>query len=217
MADVKQSAGLQTIFAIFLGLMVTAFIGIGVYTFYPPPETQFSRRVLDLNREEQAIRNSKAPDDLTPADRARIQEIRDDLNKTQDAGQVSRASWGRTTSIILIAFATFVMAVSLVRAEQLPVISNGLLLGGVFTMIYGIGWIVATDTSVARFLVMAVALLITLALGYARFVRGRVPSPAPGPDRIGGAEGLVDLDRRVRGLEQRMDEAAKVLGRKNDG
>lgn len=31
------------------------------------------------------------------------------------------------------------MAISLVRADQLPVISNGLLLGGVFTMLYGVG------------------------------------------------------------------------------
>ena len=62
--------------------------------------------------------------------------------------------------------ATLAMAVSLVRANQLQVISNGLLLGGVFTMLYGVGWIIATDVSKARFVVMAIALVITLALGY---------------------------------------------------
>jgi hypothetical protein len=216
MADVRQSAGLQTIFAIFLGLMVTAFIGVGVYTFYPSPRTASSRRVLELNRQEQAVRNSKGPNELTPEDRVKLEEIRVELNKAQDAAQVFRESWGRRTSIILIAFATLVMTISLIRADQLPVISNGLLLGGVFTMIYGVGWIVVTDTSVTRFMVMTVALLITLALGYVRFVRRRVPSVAQGPDRIGSGEGLVDLEQRVRGLEERMDEAAKVFGRKGD-
>jgi hypothetical protein len=216
MPDVRQSAGLQTIFAIFLGLMVTAFIGVGVYTFYPAPQTEFSRQLLDLNRQEEAVRNSKAPNELTPADRARIQEIRDQINKAQDAGRASTESWGRRTSIILIVFATLVMAISLIRAEQLPVISNGLLLGGVFTMVYGVGWIIATGTSVARFVVMTAALLITLALGYVRFVRRLTFPTGAGVDRAGSNagsnEGLVELERRVRGLEERMNEAAKVFG-----
>lgn len=216
MADLKESGGLQTIFAIFLGLMVTAFVGVGVDTFYPLPQTQFNRRILDLSRQEQAVRNSKAPNELTPTERANIQEIRDELNKTQDAGQASRESWGRRTSIILIAFATLVMAISLMRAEQLPVISNGLLLGGVFTMVYGVGLIIATGTSIARFMVMTVALVITLALGYVRFVRRRELSVAPGGEGIAGGEGLVDLEQRVRGLEKRMDEAANALGHKGD-
>ena len=32
-----MGGGLQVVFAIFLGLMVAAFVGIGVYTFYPSP------------------------------------------------------------------------------------------------------------------------------------------------------------------------------------
>ena len=34
----KANAGLQIIFAFFLGLVVVAFVGIGVNTFYPQPE-----------------------------------------------------------------------------------------------------------------------------------------------------------------------------------
>jgi hypothetical protein len=216
MPDVRDSGGLQIVFAIFLGLMLTAFVGVGVYTFHPSPQTQFSRRILDLNRQEQAVRNAKAPNELTPTDRAKIQEIRDELNKTQDAAQVSRESWGRSTSIILIAFATLTMAISLVRAGQLPVISNGLLLGGVFTMVYGVGWIIATGTSIVRFVVMSVALAITLVLGYVRFVRRRALSVAPAGEGIAGDEGLLDLEQRVRGLEKRMDDAATALGHKGD-
>ena len=38
MADNRSGSQLKTLFAIFLGLMVTAFVGVGVYTFYPPPD-----------------------------------------------------------------------------------------------------------------------------------------------------------------------------------
>ena len=84
-------------------------------------------------------------------------------------------------------------------------ISNGLLLGGGFTMLYGVGWIVATDTSVTRFVVMTVALLITLALGYLRFVRQAI-SPVPSGMKIADSEGLTDIERRLRDLEERMTE-----------
>lgn len=216
MADAKRGSGLQTIFSFFLGLMVAAFVGVGVYTFHPPPESKFDRQIVELNRQEQAIRNSRAPDELTDTERSRIQELTDERNEMIDAARVSLEAWGRSTSIILIAFATLAMAVSLVRADQLSVISNGLLLGGVFTMVYGVGWIVATDTSVARFFVMTAALAITLGLGYIRFVKRQPALAAAAEPSVGRVEGIAGMERRVRELEERMNQAANALGSKSD-
>ncbi len=214
MANADRSGGLQTIFSFFLGLMVTAFVGVGVYTFHPPNK-EFQQQMQELSRREQAIRNSKPQNDLTAEDRAQMQQLVNQRNQIADASQEAREDWGRSTSVILIALATLAMAVSLIRADQLPVISNGLLLGGVFTMIYGVGWIVATDTSVTRFVVMSVAFLITLALGYVRFVRRRAAGAATAVS--GGAvsgEGVAEIERRVRELEERMEGAASALGRR---
>lgn len=211
MTKLRSGAGLGILFGIFLGLMVAAFIGVGVYTFYPSPEPSFRDRIESLQRERQAIDVSKAPEALTVSDRARIQRIDDALHEAEDARRTAREAWGRTTSIVLVVFATLVMAVSLLRAVQLPVVSDGLLLGGVFTMLYGVGWIVATDASIARFFVLTVALAITLALGYVRFAR---PGGAiTADDRDVEEGGLRDLQRRVRSLEDRMDGAASALGR----
>ena len=213
MPDLGRSRALQTIFSFFLGLMVTAFVGVGVYTFHPSPERESARQIKDLDRQEQAIRNSRPPDELTPADRNQIQAITDERNEMADAAQTTREAWGRSTSIIIMIFATLAMAISLVRADRLPVITNGLLLGGVFTMLYGVGWIIATDTSVARFVVMTVALAITLALGYVRFVR-RAASVASTTSTEGADPG--EIERLVRELEERMNQAASALGRKSD-
>jgi hypothetical protein len=215
MADIGGGSALRTIFTFFLGLMLSAFAGVGVYTFHPPPE-QFDSQVRDFGRREQEIRNSRPENELTAADRDQIQEIDRQRNEAIDAATEARKAWGRSTSVILIVFATLGMAVSLVRADQLPVISNGLLLGGVFTMLYGVGWIVASDRSITRFLVMTVALVITLGLGYLRFVRRGTSPPATAESRIREGEGLTDLERRVLDLEARMDEAAHVLGRSRD-
>jgi hypothetical protein len=215
MADMMPDAGLRTIFSFFLGLMLTAFVGVGVYTFHGPPE-KFQAQIRDLARREGAIRNSRPASELTVADQNQIQELDRQRSELVDAAAEAHKPWGRSTSIILIVFATLAMAVSLVRADQLPVISNGLLLGGLFTMLYGVGWIVATDTSVARFFVMTAALAITLALGYVRFVRRGASSIAPGTT-IPESEGIAHMERRVRELEERMNNAARALRPDGDG
>lgn len=211
MTEAARSRGLQTIFSFFLGLMLTAFIGVGVYTFHPPAK-ELDRQIQELDRREQAIRNGAPHDELSAADRDEVRQLTDSRNTLYDAAQARREAWGRSTSIILIALATLVMAVSLVRADQLPVISNGLLLGGVFTMVYGVGWIVATDTSVSRFIVMTVALAITLGLGYARFVRRRSSPSLLAGSTLQDGEGVARLEQRLRDVEERLDKAAAALG-----
>jgi len=210
------SSGLQTIFSFFLGLMVTAFVGVGVYTFHPP-DKGLEQQLLELDREEQAAGLGRPMDEPTDAERALMQERMDARNAAMDAHREARDGWGRSTSMILIALATLVMVISLVRADQLPVISNGLLLGGVFTMVYGVGWIVVSDTSLTRFLVLTVALAITLGLGFVRFVRPRTagksgPGEGSPPGEGPGEAWSGELEERLRILERRMEDAAAALG-----
>lgn len=207
----KQRTALQVIFAFFLGLMVTAFIGVGVYTFYPPPEMKFDAQLQELYRQQSDIQNFKDNTQLTPADRAKLTQIEKQIRTLEDKQNAERETWGRNTSIVLIAFATLVMSVSLIRADELRVISNGLLLGGVFTMLYGTGWVIATGTSQARFWVMTVALVITLALGYLRFVRERSQIAVVSDTAAAGGAELGDLEARVAALEERVSVAAAAL------
>jgi len=213
MPEPAGSSALRTIFSFFLGLMLTAFIGVGVYTFHPPPH-QFDDRLRDLERREQAIRNSRGPNELTPAQRDSIQVITRQRNELTDSATAARTVWGRSTSITLILFATLAMVLSLVGADRAPAIGNGLLLGGLFTMLYGVGWIIASDTSVSRFAVMTVALAITLGLGYARFVR-RTVRPATAESVPAELSGVAEIERRIGELERRLDDAASALGPRN--
>ena len=178
-AATNQPKALQLIFAFFLGLMVTAFIGIGVYTFYPPNSEVLEEEARELRTQQQEIRDARGSDGLTEVQQDELATLNDQVREADRKARERQESWARTTSIILIILATLVMAVSLVRADQLPVISNGLLLGGVFTMLYGTGWSLASGDSRMRFWVMAFALLVTLVLGYVRFVRERTASTVP--------------------------------------
>jgi hypothetical protein len=208
----SRGTGLQTIFGFFLGLMVTSFIGVGVYTFYPPADRPFRDQIVNLEHKQQEIHLLRPATELSDAERARIQQLQQEISSLRDQSRIASERWVLRTSIILIAFATLVMAVSLLKAVQLPVISNGLLLGGVFTMIYGVCWIVATDTSRLRFFVMTVALAITLGLGYIRFVRQRDAAPTGTPGSASVPMNAGDLEQRVQALEDKLNRAAGALG-----
>jgi len=130
-------------------------------------------------------------------------------------------AWARTTSIILVIFATLILVISLALSEKLRVISNGLLLGGLFTMVYGVGWVIFSGNSVARFVVIAFALAVTIGLGYVKFVRQRKarlaePGAVEAVGAVASAE-LLGLSERVSALEERAAAAAAALRGDREG
>jgi hypothetical protein len=203
---------LKTIFSFFLGLMLTAFFGVGVYTFYPSPEEAMRPQVEELSREAQQLRGGRDNSQLTPDEIQAIESLEDQQAALRAEIREISGGWARTTSIILIILATLTMAVSLMRSP--PVLGNGLLLGGVFTMVYGVGWIIGSEATVARFVVMTIALAVTLGLGYVRFVRreaGEGAGAAMGAGVPGHADG--EIERRLGEVEDRLERVAEVLGR----
>ena len=118
-------------------------------------------------------------------------------------------NWQLTTSIALLICATLVMLASLVRPEKVPVISNGLLLGGLFTMVYAVGMSIGATHSWLRFGVITVALAVTVALGWFRFERAdRAPLL---PVTAEGAITDPAANARLVAVEAKLDAIAKAL------
>ena len=63
---------------------------------------------------------------------------------------------------------------------------------------------------------MTAALIVTLVLGYVRFVRKGKMSPTTESEQITGIDNLEEIEHRIRNLEARMNNAAKALGTKNE-
>ncbi len=127
-----------------------------------------------------------------------------------------RQSWSQTVSVTLLVCATALLVASLIRAENLLVISNGLLLGGVFTMVYAMGFSLSSGQSVTRVVVAGIALVVTIGVGYLKFVRSRrVPTGGSGdsmPTVAGSAvPDQVDLADRLSAVEQRLDAVAAAF------
>jgi len=215
MARDRQNYALQTIFSFFLGLMVLAFIVVGVITFYPSPDQTRNTEVEQLYRQQETIYSAADGKTLTAEQQDQVDEIQKKIDKLNRVNQDEQELWARNTSIVLIIFATLVMGISLIRSEQLRVISNGLLLGGLFTMVAGVIWVLTSGESVARFAVIVFAFAVTLGLGYVKFVRQREAVPVAATE--GGGIALdtgatAELSARVDALERRAAAAAAALG-----
>jgi len=213
----RQHYALQTIFSFFLGLMVLAFIGVGVNTFYPQPADRYQKQLQPLYDKQSQIYGTKGGVEPTGAAAAELAQIQTQIDAINKKSEAEMKSWGLNTSIILVLFATAVMGISLVRSDQLRVLSNGLLLGGLFTMLYGMGWTIASNTSgYLRFFVVVVALAVALGLGYVKFVRLRA---APALAAAAGSAELdtTDLERRVASLEGKLAAIASVFGADREG
>lgn len=222
--DPKRVDALQLIFSVFLGLLLVVFIGVGMWTFYPGPMDQDSPQEQELQKlyREQERLYGKQGGLQQPVDEAEIERIQTRIDELQKERQALQDDWARNTSIIILVFATLLMAISLFLPDHMRVFSNGILLGGLFSVIYGTGWSFAGGDSRARFFVVAAALALALGIGYMRFIRskrGSAEQPVAQPvvagdgvvvDTASGAA-VAELSARVEALEARIAAAAAEL------
>lgn len=222
-AEAKRGDALQFIFSIFLGLLLVVFVGVGVWTFYPQPYEQNSpeqRELEKLYREQSDAGGGKEGALPSAANKAESERIQKKIDALNDKMQKERDRWAVNTSIILLAFATVLMAISLFLPDNMKVFSNGVLLGGVFSVLYGTGWSFAGGDSRARFYVVFAALVLSIGIGYLRFIRGRqdkaevaLAAATPAGSALPmDAGALSALSTRVAELERRAAAAAAALG-----
>jgi hypothetical protein len=225
-SDPKRVDALQLIFSVFLGALLVIVIGVGVWTFYPQPygpDSPEQKKIDQLYRQQEQINVAVGGKSLDTTQSAEVKRIQDEIEALDESMQGARDDWAVTTSIILLSFATILMAISLFLPEHMRVFSNGILLGGLFTIVYGTGWSFAGGDSRARFFVVLVALLLSVAFGYLRFIRGRAEKAAPVTPALATAEAgaalaatdaaaLGALTARVEALEARAAAAAAALG-----
>jgi len=149
---------IKFIYTIFLALLIALFIGFGINTFYTGPERPAYPIELDTVRQgcEETLEQKTA---------------REEFSIANEIFQEESKLYNRNVSIISLIAAILILVVSLTLLAKIKMIADGLLLGGVFTTIYGIIRGLMSDSSGFRFLVITVGLIITLVLGYIKFIR----------------------------------------------
>lgn len=152
----EDSKILKILYTFFLGILIALFVGVGINTFYIAPEEPkyptITTTAKEPNTTEQAALDAK-------------------YNRAYDAFNEKFATYNRNVSIIAITAAVLLLAASIVYEKRIRFISDGIMLGGLFTLIYSIGRGLASGDSKYTFIMISVSLVVVLFLGYHRFVK----------------------------------------------
>ncbi|MCF7835595.1 MAG: hypothetical protein K9M15_00525 [Candidatus Marinimicrobia bacterium] len=155
---------LKIIYVVFIGALFAVFVGVGISAFYPAPEYPDTPRALKIY--DVPINPS-----CDTSINAQLEEEQNKFDEEVKAYREESESYNRNVSIISLIVSILAMAISLVVLRNIPVIADGLLLGGVLTLLYSVVRIFGSDNDKLRFVVVAIGFMIALVLGYLKFVK----------------------------------------------
>lgn len=153
---------LRYIYVMFVGIFTAIFIGLGVEFFYASPTPPAEPNWYGLNYSEKY--------ELTEEQRLEDQEYSKALKSFKETTQ---SDYNRNVSIIVICCAVLILLLSLVLGKRFGVIADGLLLGGIFTLLYALIRGLSVEDNRYRFIIVSIGLLTTIILGYIKFVPKR--------------------------------------------
>ncbi|MFH0987432.1 MAG: hypothetical protein V1841_00865 [Patescibacteria group bacterium] len=154
-----MSSGLKLIYTFFLGILVVIFVALGIAAFYTVPTAP------------EGIRNEQKP--LIGGETPAQLKAQEELDKKLAEYEKDMSIYTRNVFIIALTAAIIILVISLTTVRNIDVIADGLLLGGTLTLFYSIGMGARTPDNKFRFLAVSVGLLVTLAVGYIKFIKGQ--------------------------------------------
>lgn len=155
---------LKLTYTFFLGILIATFIGVGINTFYEPPKYPETPSIL------------KSSYDKEPTSEQLDAQIKFEIQ--QDEYAENTKPYNRNVSIITLIFAVLLLIMSIIFEKKMKFISDGVMLGSLFTLIYGIGRGFASEDSKFIFIAVSVGLLAVLYVGYHRFVKLNISKKA---------------------------------------
>jgi len=150
---------LKALYAIAIALLVVAFVGFGISAFYPHPNYTAGGYPREAQRTK--------PEKRTPEQKQKIEEY----HHKQKAFRNAQSTYYLVVASISIGAAVLLLVGSLVWLSGLAVIGDGVTLGAVFTLFYGLINAIISENEQFRFVAVAIGLVIIVALVYWRFVR----------------------------------------------
>lgn len=157
-----MSKTIRTIYTVFIGILLALFVGVGIDAFYQGPK--YPDYPVELN--EYPNENDKDKVKLEAYNKAQ----RDYEQKTKQY-ETDNKGYGRNVSIISLVASVIILISALTYINKILLISDGLLLGGLFTLVYSLIRGFEGDSSIFRFLVVSIGLALSIVIGYIKFIK----------------------------------------------
>ena len=147
---------LKVAYTLFVAVLIALFVGFGLSVFYPGPKMpEYPTGSNSYDKEPSAEQKQK----------------QDEYQKQYEAYDDEVKSYNQTASTITLGVSVLLLVISLVFEKKIRIIANGILFGGLFTLIYSLGLGFMVDNRVYSFVVVSASLLLVLVLGYLKFLR----------------------------------------------
>lgn len=157
----RSEMTLKLLYTLLIGIFVAVFVGVGIAAFYPAlkyPEPPVSMK----------YGYSEPEKDGQISDETKIEMERYD--QEQKDFQIKSQTYNRNVSILALVFSIVIVVISLTLFKKIYLIADGLLLGGVLTLLYSVIRGFGSDDNMFRFIVVSAGLIISLFLGYVKFI-----------------------------------------------
>ncbi len=154
---------IKFLYTIFLGILVALFIGLGIAAFYVAPKAPDYPALLQ--------EPTPVSIDGKTNETAEQKSTRLEFDRAQKQYQTDAATYNRRVSIIALIGAIISLVAALGLVVQVQLISDGLLLGGVLTLLYSIVRGLMGENNLYRFVITAVGLGVALIIGYLKFIK----------------------------------------------
>lgn len=152
---------IKIVYAFFVGILLAIFVAVGIDTFYAAPKAPEYPNELTLSSAE------KTGQTQTEAELEKQRQF----DKDMKAYDEKMKPYNRNVSIVVLIFAIIFLSVGLIFDKKLGVIADGILLGGIFSLLYSLGRSFAAQDSKYSFIVVSIGLVIAFALGYLRLIK----------------------------------------------
>ena len=152
---------IKLLYTLLIGIFVAVFVGVGIAAFYPTPKYPEAPTSMKYGYTE-------------PQKDGKIsEEYKSEMEKydqEQKDFQIKSQTYNRNVSIVALVFSIVIVIISLTLFKKIYLIADGLLLGGVLTLLYSVIRGFGSDNNMFRFIVVSAGLIISLFLGYVKFI-----------------------------------------------
>ena len=171
----------KVLYCVFLAALIVLFVAWAMAALYPTPQWDSEYPAIEEWESSPQMPRTEELEFLSRGEaKAKLHEYEAKLKEYEarkkqrqelrEALERKTEHHGRNVSLASLLVAVVVVLLGFGLASSLPVISEGLLLGGLFTLMYSIGWSFVGSPKTAV-IPVGIALIITVALGYRMFVR----------------------------------------------
>ena len=153
---------LELLYTLLVGVFIAIFVGVGIAAFYPQPKYPEYPTSMKYGFPE------------PEKDREISEEYKLEMEKYEQKEkdfQIKTQTYNRNVSILALISSIIIVVASLTLFKKIFLIADGLLLGGVLTLLYSVIRGFGSEDNIFRFLVVSVGLGVSLFLGYVKFIR----------------------------------------------